>query len=71
MEPFQQRIVDEHIELQSKIFKLQFFVDRRPEFKHLHPAEKLRMLAQLNAMKVYGFILEERITHFMSDASSS
>jgi hypothetical protein len=63
MEPHQQRVIDEHKELQEKLAKLIVFT-QSPIYGNLDNAEQLRLSRQAKYMELYLSVLEERITAF-------
>ena len=63
MQPYQQRVVDEKIELSDKLAKLlQFF--QTTTFGALPEAEQSRLRNQARFMDGYAAVLEERIAAF-------
>ena len=52
MEDYQKRMIDEYIELQDKIIKLDTFT-HGPQFVGLSDAKKMTMFWQLSAMQSY------------------
>lgn len=65
--PFQQRVVDEAAEINQRIVKLRFFLDRGCNRTGLPqvPADEIdRLQRQLNIMVAYGEVLAERIAAF-------
>lgn len=65
MEDFQQKVIDEKTELDSKITKLRYFVMiDNDTFKELPKREQRLLKDQLNAMNYYSSILKERIKGF-------
>ena len=63
LQPHQQRVVDEKIDLDTKLTALHVFMDT-PLFRSLPEAEKARMRRQANAMRDYSRALGERIEAF-------
>lgn len=63
MEPHQQRVIDEKIELDEKLSKLTAFFDTKI-FASLPEAEQNRLRRQQFAMTDYSTILGERIANF-------
>ena len=63
MRPYQERVVQEKTELDSKLSKLVEFIDG-PNFGAISTPERRRMLRQEDAMRIYSSILEERIRAF-------
>lgn len=65
MQPHQQRVVDEQIELQDKITKLNNFMHIGENFfKFCDEDEQIRLIRQYNAMCAYNDVLKERIANF-------
>jgi hypothetical protein len=63
MQPFQQRVIDEKLELDEKITKLAAF-RTTSLFDSIDPSEQSRMTDQEVTMREYSRILGERITFF-------
>jgi TRAP-type C4-dicarboxylate transport system substrate-binding protein len=63
MQDFQQRVVDEHSELNARTDKLDAFVSGKL-FATLPPDEQERLRKQLSAMCTYREILRQRIAAF-------
>lgn len=63
--PFQKRVIDEELDLNEKIEKLEEFMDG-DIFQTLKSDEQERLDEQLLVMKQYAFILSERIAAFGS-----
>ena len=63
MEAFQQRVVDEKTELDSKIAKLETFSEGEV-FGGLPEAEQNRLSKQVEYMQMYSDVLGERIAAF-------
>lgn len=64
MQPYQQRVVDEKSELDSKILNLLKFIETNDNFKSLPADEKDRLQNQSVIMEKYSLILGQRITAF-------
>lgn len=64
MLPYQQRVVEEKQELDTRIEKLMAFMTTNV-FDGLDNGEKSRLRIQLAAMQTYGTALGERIAHFV------
>jgi len=64
MEDYQTRVVEEADELDKKIEKLEAFT-KNLFFCGLPAPEAGRMLRQLDAMRLYSYILHNRIKHFL------
>ena len=62
--PYQQRVVEEHDELQTKITKLRDFINDKYEFDKLPNLSQDLLLLQHNAMQEYSMILKMRIRTF-------
>lgn len=63
MKPFQQRVVTEKAELDSKLIALKKFLDT-PLFEKLDENEKSRLMEQSAVMGEYSEILGARIAAF-------
>jgi hypothetical protein len=63
MQPYQQRVVDEQEDLDSKRDRLRAFFGT-DLYRELDPAEQSRLNRQLEAMTLYSNILAERIAAF-------
>jgi len=63
MQEYQQRVLDEKVELDDKLGRLQKFLDSST-FKTVDPAEQERLKNQAAAMKQYSDILADRLAHF-------
>ena len=66
MKDYQQRVVDEQVELNTKIGKLLVFLGSS-KFHDLSIDEQARMQRQYSAMQKYSDVLAERITAFQGD----
>jgi len=64
MQPHQQRVVDEKIELDKKATALSDFIGNSPIFETLDPAEQERLKEQNDVMWQYSEILGKRIAAF-------
>ena len=64
MKPYQQRVVDEKAELDSKLDKLNAFFPT-DLFAQLKPNEQERLYLQASVMQKYSNILGERIEDFV------
>lgn len=64
MQEWQQRVVDEANELDSKLQKLELFINTNPNFKNLNPYEAQRLKDQHYYMTKYSEVLHSRIVHF-------
>lgn len=63
MEAFQERVIQERIDLGEKLIKLNGFM-RSSTFTSLDEYEQERLRRQYEAMITYADILEERINRF-------
>ncbi len=63
MEPYQERVVTEKVELDNRRAKLKFFMESE-KFKIVLAAEQDRMKRQLRIMNEYSEVLRERIAAF-------
>jgi len=64
MEPHQQRVVEEHAELVTKLMDLHSFICKNPLFKKLTGSEKGLLRLQALYMGNYAEVLYERIQLF-------
>ncbi len=64
MLPHQERVITERNELVEKITKLDAFLEKSPVFDTLSEDEQHRLVKQINIMKEYLYILEDRIDNF-------
>ena len=62
--PYQQRVIEEKIELDFRLQKLQDFIGTNNKFYSLSVADQQTMQEQANAMKLYANILHYRIGRF-------
>lgn len=63
MQPYQQRVLDEKRELDSKRSRLLLFLGS-PSFATVSPDEALRLGRQADIMAQYSIVLAERIAAF-------
>jgi hypothetical protein len=64
MQPHQQRVIDEKVELDKKISGLSMFMEKPGMFGGLPELERMRLFAQRRVMVEYSNILGERIAAF-------
>lgn len=64
MQPFQQRVLQEKLELDVRLDALRAFVGSSPLFLTLPELEQWRMLKQFHHMAQYSAVLQERIDAF-------
>ena len=64
-EPYQQRVVDEKTELDSKHRKLIEFIEESSTFPRLPEDEQNRLRRQKDCMRNYSDVLGERISAFI------
>lgn len=62
--PYQQRVIDEKVELDEKIAKLEAFLIT-PTFLDLGINDRILLNRQCDAMRAYSDILGRRIERFM------
>lgn len=65
MQPYEQRVIDEKSELDTKLEKLKVFIDS-DMFQKLGHIEKDLLIWQAQVMCEYSTILERRIAVFMA-----
>lgn len=70
MQPFEQRVVDEHTDLEGKVVRLEEFVGT-PTYHALSHAQQYLLRRQLIAMREYLDILAARIALFPSPGVAS
>lgn len=58
---FLDRLQDEQSALKEKVEKLEDFIENNPAFKTVSEMQRVLLVTQLNAMKLYLYTLEERI----------
>lgn len=63
-QPYQQRVIDEKEELDSRLAKLSIFLDSDTFETLVDPTERFRLKKQARIMREYSDILAERIAHF-------
>ena len=61
---YQQRVVDEMLQLRERYEKLTAFIQSGAQFERLDAVEQKRMRVQASAMYIYGETLNERIHAF-------
>lgn len=67
IEPYQRRVIEERLQLEERIEKLDFFVYADPRFdENLDLHERGRLRTQLAIMRAYSTILAERIANFQT-----
>lgn len=64
LQPHQQRVMDESVELQDKITRLEKFVNENPAYQGMPDDDRILLSAQLAAMTAYQRILQARIMKF-------
>jgi hypothetical protein len=64
MQPYQQRVVEEKVELDKKAKALSDFIGLNPTFETIDAAEQERMKEQCEVMWQYSEILGARIAAF-------
>lgn len=63
-QPHEQRVIDEHADLDDKLKKLSAFIKVSPIYASLDEDEQGRLRIQQAAMTAYSEVLEQRIRHF-------
>lgn len=61
--------IEEH-ELQNKVEKLEDFIDNNPSFDEVNDIQRILLVTQLNAMKMYLYTLQERIYNLLPQTSN-
>ena len=64
LEPHQQRVLDEKIELEDRFKKLDQFILDNPIFQSLSEEDQVLMKDQKRYMEGYLSVLEKRISNF-------
>ncbi|KGG90912.1 crAss001_48 related protein [Comamonas thiooxydans] len=62
--PHQQQLLDDKLEADIQITRLDEFIQRNALFRQLDPVEQARMRRQLDVMRELSVILGERIASF-------
>lgn len=68
MEAHQQRVVDEHDQVDERLEKLHVFIEDNPIFRGMNKMDQRLLVDQRHAMTVYRDILRMRIARFPQDA---
>lgn len=63
MQPYQQRVVSEKLNLDAKIVALEMFINSY-KFKTLPDVERVLLSTQLATMVIYSELLDHRIARF-------
>ena len=72
MKDWQERVLNEHIALSTRLTALASFISRRdPQFLALAPRDQQLMKLQRDAMLEYEDILSERLSRFMEVGAPS
>jgi hypothetical protein len=61
MSTFLERLTDEQEQLLDKVNKLEDFINKNPVFLTVSEIQRVLLVTQLNAMKIYLYTLDERI----------
>lgn len=61
MSIFSERLEDEQVELKVKVELLEDFIENNSKFGTVSEMQRVLLVTQLNAMKMYLYTLEERI----------
>lgn len=67
LQPYQQKVIEEHDELSKRTFKLVNFITNNPIFDKLPRDEQVDLKIQYEAMRVYSNILKRRINRFTNN----
>jgi hypothetical protein len=67
MEDYQERVIAEQKDLEDKIVRLVAYMEDGETFNSLPDVEQSFLKVQLYAMRMYNFILEQRIYRFDSN----
>lgn len=62
--PHQLRVLEEKMDLDQRIAKLDAFIDSNTSFAAVDKEERARLVRQLDVMHELAVILRERIAHF-------
>ena len=65
LDPNEQRVLQENIDLEEKIIHLEEFINTNDTFKNMEFIDKHLLNAQLESMKSYSTILHARIQRFL------
>ena len=61
MSTFLERLTEEQEQLLDKVTKLESFIEKNPMFLTVSEMQRVLLVTQLNAMKLYLYTLDERI----------
>jgi hypothetical protein len=61
MSTFLERLTNEQEQLLDKVNKLEDFINKNPVFLTVSEIQRVLLVTQLNAMKIYLYTLDERI----------
>jgi hypothetical protein len=61
MSTFLDRLQEEKEQLLDKVIKLEDFIEKNPVFLTVSEMQRVLLVTQLNAMKLYLYTLDERI----------
>ena len=61
MSTFLDRLQEEQKRLLDKVIKLEDFIEKNPVFLTVSEMQRVLLVTQLNAMKLYLYTLDERI----------
>ncbi len=67
MSTFLERLEEEDNELEERVKKLEDFIENNPVFKTVSHVQRVLLVTQLNAMKIYLYTLQERIWDLLAD----
>lgn len=65
MSTFLDRLTEEQEQLLDKVTKLEIFINNNPAFLTVSEIQKVLLVTQLKAMKLYLYTLDERINDLL------
>jgi len=65
-----ERVQEEESKLASKVTRLTDFIDNNSTFDTLDDVQRVLLVTQLNAMKMYLFIVQERLIDLNKKANN-
>lgn len=65
MSTFLDRLTEEQEQLLDKVTKLENFINDNPAFLTVSEIQRILLVTQLNAMKLYLYTLDERINDLL------
>tara|TARA_R110000823_G_scaffold87122_1_gene194548 strand:- start:289 stop:501 length:213 start_codon:yes stop_codon:yes gene_type:complete len=70
MSTFLERLKEEQDQLLDKVTKLESFIEKNPAFLTVSEMQRVLLVTQLNAMKLYLYTLDERIYDLLPQKSN-